>query len=92
MESVTRGELAALQPMHWLAEVGAVLARESPETAADDVTMLNAFELAATDDPLVLKRGVELAIELKQREAAPLRHLLSRSGAGGGGCDAHYGR
>ena len=66
MESVTRGDLSALQPPHWLTEVGAVLARESPETAADDVTMLNALELAATDDPLVLRRGVELAIELKQ--------------------------
>lgn len=66
MESVTQGELSALQPPHWLTEVGAVLARESPETAADDVTMLSALELAATDDPLVLRRGVELAIELKQ--------------------------
>jgi hypothetical protein len=45
---------------------GAVLARESPGTATDDVTMLNALEFAATDDPLVLRRGVELAIELKQ--------------------------
>lgn len=34
MHSVTRGELTALQPTHWLAEVGAVLARESAETAA----------------------------------------------------------
>jgi predicted nucleic acid-binding protein len=66
MDSVTRGDLSALQPPHWLAEVGTVLARESPETAADDVTMLNALELTAIDDPLVLKRGVELAIELKQ--------------------------
>jgi hypothetical protein len=66
MESVTRGELTALQPTHWLAEVGAVLARESPETAVDDVTMLNALELPSTNDPLALRRGVELAIELKQ--------------------------
>ncbi|MEJ0034855.1 MAG: type II toxin-antitoxin system VapC family toxin [Gammaproteobacteria bacterium] len=66
MDSITRGELTALQPTHWLAEVGAVLARESPDTAADDVTMLNALELPAADDPLVLRRGVELAIELKQ--------------------------
>lgn len=65
MESVTRGELTALQPAHWLAEVGAVLARESPGTAVDDVTLLNAFQLAVTDDPLVLRRGAELAIELK---------------------------
>lgn len=66
MKSITQGELTALQPPHWLAEVGAVLARESPNTAANDVTMLHALELAATDDPLVLKRGVELAIELNQ--------------------------
>lgn len=66
MDSIARGELTALQPTHWLAEVGAVLARESPDTAADDVTMLNALELPAADDPLVLRRGVELAIELKQ--------------------------
>jgi predicted nucleic acid-binding protein len=66
MESVTRGELTALQPAHWLAEVGAVLARESPQTAADDVTMLSALQFAATEDPLVLKRAVDLAVELKQ--------------------------
>jgi predicted nucleic acid-binding protein len=29
MDSITRGELMALQPTHWLAEVGAVLAREA---------------------------------------------------------------
>ena len=66
MDSITRGELPVLQPTHWLAEVAAVLARESPETAADDVTMLSALELPAADDPLVMRRGVELAIELKQ--------------------------
>jgi hypothetical protein len=42
------------------------LARESPSTAADDVTMLNALELRETFEPNVLRRGVELAIELKQ--------------------------
>jgi predicted nucleic acid-binding protein len=66
MELVTKGEQPALQPAHWLAEVGAVLARESPMTAADDVAMLYALELPTSDDPLVLRRGVEVAIELKQ--------------------------
>ena len=41
-------------------EVSAVLARESPATAADDVMMLNALELPASDEPQVLRRGVEL--------------------------------
>ncbi len=66
MESVTSGTAPVLQPAHWLLEVGAVLARESPGTATDDLTMLAALEFPATADPLVLRRGVELAIELKQ--------------------------
>ncbi len=43
-----------------------MLARESPRTATDDLTMLAALEFPVTDDPLVLRRGVELATELKQ--------------------------
>jgi predicted nucleic acid-binding protein len=77
MDLIARGEQSALQPPHWLAEIGAVLARESPETAADDVTMLSALELSATDDPLTLRRGVELAIELKQHLFDTLYHAVA---------------
>jgi len=66
MELVTNGEQPVLQPTHWLVEVGAVLARESPGTAADDVGMLTALELPTTNELPVLRRGVELAMELKQ--------------------------
>ncbi len=66
MERVTNGEQPVLQPTHWIVEVGAVLARESPGTAVDDVGMLTALELPTTDDPQVLRRGVEVAMELKQ--------------------------
>lgn len=66
MERVTNGEEPVLQPPHWIVEVGAVLARESPARAADDLGMLTALELSTTDDPQILRRGVELAIELKQ--------------------------
>jgi predicted nucleic acid-binding protein len=66
MERVTNGEQPVLQPTHWIVEVGAVLARESPGTAVDDVGMLTALELPTTDDPEVLQRGLELAMELKQ--------------------------
>jgi predicted nucleic acid-binding protein len=66
MERVTNGEQPVLQPIHWIVEVGAVLARESPGTAADDVWMLAGLELSMTEDPHVLQRGVELATELKQ--------------------------
>jgi len=66
MELVTNGEQPVLQPSHWLVEVGAVLARESPGTAADDVGMLTALDLPTTNELQVLRRGVELAMELKQ--------------------------
>ena len=66
MELVTNGEQPVLQPTHWLVEVGAVLARESPGTAVDDVGMLTALELPTTNELPVLRRGVELAMELKQ--------------------------
>jgi predicted nucleic acid-binding protein len=66
MQSVALGDQVALQPVHWLAEVGAVLSRQSAETAADDVSMLCGLDLPISDDPLVLRRGVELATELKQ--------------------------
>lgn len=66
MERVANGEQPVLQPTHWIVEVGAVLARESSGTAVDDVAMLAALELPTTDDPEVLRRGLELAMELKQ--------------------------
>jgi hypothetical protein len=60
------GEQLALQPAHWILEVGAVLARESPATAVDDIDMLAALELPTTDDLPALQRGVQLALEIKQ--------------------------
>jgi predicted nucleic acid-binding protein len=66
MERITNGEQPALQPAHWIIEVGAVLSRESPGTAVDDVGMLTALELPTTNDLPVLQRGVQLAMELNQ--------------------------
>jgi hypothetical protein len=61
----------------WLTEVGFVLARESPDTTADDVTMLPALELPATADPRILRREVELAIELKQHLFDTFYHAVA---------------
>jgi predicted nucleic acid-binding protein len=83
MEAVLKGEQPALQPVHWIVEVAAVLARESPATATDDVTLLNALELPAADEPLVLRRAVELAMELKQHLFDTLYHALALETADG---------
>jgi predicted nucleic acid-binding protein len=77
MEGVIKGEQSALQPTHWLVEVGAVLTRESPATAADDVVMLSALDLPVTDEPQVLRRGVELGMELKQHLFDTFYHAVA---------------
>ena len=66
MEQIAAGSLPVLEPPHWLAEVGAVLARQTPSTAADDMAILAAMELPVSADPLALRRGIELSIELRQ--------------------------
>jgi len=66
MERIASGNQPVLQPTHWILEVGAVLARESPGTAAEDVGMLAALELPTTDELPVLQRGLQIAMDLKQ--------------------------
>jgi len=77
MEVVIGGEEAAIQPVHWLVEVGAVLARESPATAVNDMTKLAALDLPTLSDPLILRRSVELAIELRQHVFDTLYHAVA---------------
>lgn len=81
MARVTNGEQSSIQPVHWILEVGAVLARVSPETAADDVTLLAALELPTTDDPLIVRRGTELAVELKQHLFDTFYHAIALENA-----------
>jgi len=77
MELVMSGAQPILQPAHWILEVGAVLARESPATAVDDVTLLAALALPALDDPLIVRRGTELAVELKQHLFDTFYHAVA---------------
>ena len=74
---VIAGEIAVLQPVHWLLEVGAVLTRESPETAIGDIMMLRALAFPVSDDPLVLKRALELARELRQHVFDTAYHAIA---------------
>lgn len=77
VEAVVKGGESALQPPHWLVEVGAVLARESPATAAGDIVMLSALDIPVTDDPVILRRACEMAIDLKQHLFDTLYHAVA---------------
>jgi predicted nucleic acid-binding protein len=75
--SITRGEHDIVQPVHWLAEVAAVLSRLSPATAADDVLLLRAMQWPVRDDPSVWTRAVQLALDTKQHVFDTLYHAVA---------------
>jgi predicted nucleic acid-binding protein len=81
VEAVVAGDLQALQPTHWLAEVAAVAARLVPDTAVQDVQLLAALELTTTDEPGVLARATGMAIETKQHVFDTLYHAVALENA-----------
>lgn len=77
MESIVEGKLEVLQPAHWLAEVAAVAARLTPSTAVRDVELIAALELPTTDDPNVIVRATNLAIETQHHLSDTLYHAVA---------------
>ena len=77
MRAVLVGKVEIVQPVHWLLEVGAVLARLSPATAADDLELLYALELPVRDEPGVLRGACQLSIELGQHLFDTLYHAVA---------------
>lgn len=71
------GQTRVLQPVHWLAEVGAVLARLSPDTAEEDVTDLSLLELPIRDDAEVMRRAARLAVDLDHPLFDTLYHAVA---------------
>ena len=83
-----------IQPVHWLAEVAAVLARLSPDSAEDDAVMLRALELPVDDSPEVLRSACRLAVDLDRHLFDTLYHAvaLERADAILVTADDHYAR
>lgn len=74
---VIEGHESIIQPVHWLLEVGAVLSRLSPESAEEDVAMLQALELTVDDAPEILVRACRLSIDLQQHLFDTLYHSVA---------------
>lgn len=74
---VVGGQASVLQPAHWLAEVAAVLARLSPASAAEDVERLAALEFPTTDEPEVLRRATQIAVDTGQHVFDTYYHAVA---------------
>jgi predicted nucleic acid-binding protein len=77
MRRIVEGREPAVQPLHWLLEVGAVLTRIDPDGAEDDLAMLQALELPIDDGPPALGLACRLAIRLRQHLFDTLYHALA---------------
>jgi predicted nucleic acid-binding protein len=75
--AVQRGEVDVLQPVHWLAEVAAVLARLRPQIAEQAIDLLDLMELPVAADVDVVKRAAGMAAELDHHLFDTLYHAVA---------------
>ena len=79
LHAFREGEVELLQPPHWLAEAGAVLARLEPALAATTMQLLDAMKIPVHNAPEIHIRGIELATELNHHLFDTLYHAVALS-------------
>ena len=77
MEKVRTGEVSLIQPVHWLTEVAAVLARLNPETVESDLEFLHEMTLDVADSLALQRRACRLAIDLNHHLFDTLYHAVA---------------
>lgn len=76
--AIKQGAVAAVQPLHWVAEIAAVLARETPATAqldVQDLLLLPQFQVL--DSAGVWERAIHIASTAKQHVFDTLYHAVA---------------
>ena len=77
LRAVGDGRVQMVQPPHFLAEVAAVLAREQPSTAGEDLLHLQSVEWEVAEWPWVYARAVELSVRLRHHLFDTLYHATA---------------
>lgn len=71
------GEVIFAQPPHWLAEVGAVLARFDADLATSALSLFDAMEVPTHSEPEIYSLGIELATQLNHHLFDTLYHAVA---------------
>jgi len=71
------GRVRMMQPPHFLAEMGAVLARQKPADALSDLRDLMTVEFEPAAEPAVYETACELAVRLGQHLFDTLYHAVA---------------
>ena len=77
LRNVADGEIDLIEPPHFLAEVCAVLARESPATAKASVASLLEVDMLIAGTDALLLRATDLAVLLDQHLFDTLYHAAA---------------
>jgi predicted nucleic acid-binding protein len=77
LDGYRKGETALLQPPHWLAEIAAVVARQSPETTRQYLDVLYALRVPVAGGLEVYLQACELAIATGQHVFDTLYHAVA---------------
>lgn len=77
LSGVDEGRIQLLQPPHFIAEVTAVLAREKPEEAQDDLLDLLNIESRFSDEPEIYAAAMDLAIRCRHHLFDTLYHAVA---------------
>ena len=77
LDGIKRGQVHVHQPVHWLAEIAAVVVQLSPATVAEDVADLCAMSLPVENGPEVCLIACDLAQALNQHVFDTLYHAVS---------------
>jgi predicted nucleic acid-binding protein len=77
LRAVQRGEVTLLQPIHWIAEVAAVITRLRPAIAEQTLVLLDALELQVADDLAIYRRASRMAAELGHHLFDTLYHAVA---------------
>ena len=77
LESVDAGRIQLLQPPHFTAEVAAVLAREKPDEAQDDLFDLLCVECQIAQGPEIYTTAIDLSIRYRHHLFDTLYHAVA---------------
>lgn len=77
LSALDAGRMTMLQPPHFLAEVAAVLAREKPDTAHEDLADLQLVDWQVIEDPAIYTVAIDLARDLRQHLFDTLYHAIA---------------
>jgi predicted nucleic acid-binding protein len=77
LEAAAQGRLQLVQPVHFIAEVAAVLVRLKPAQAQDDLLDLLCIEQRTADTPEIYSTALELAERLGHHLFDTLYHAVA---------------